>query len=155
MSNFENVKKFMEAFGQRVETKPQFPNEKTTQLRLDLIKGDGAGFDHSRIIMVNRQKVGAMGRISKTWKDSMDLDLNTVFGFEVDLEPIKPMINKKKIFKAINPYPKITRDLNLVMPVEQEVGDLLELFSKKGKKLVTNTKPVDIFVDEMQNSSGY
>ena len=38
MSNFENVKKFMEAFGQRVETKPQFPNEKTTQLRLDLIK---------------------------------------------------------------------------------------------------------------------
>ena len=34
------------------------------------------------------------------------------------------------------------------MPVEQEVGDLLELFSKKGKKLVTNTKPVDIFVDE-------
>ena len=38
MSNFENVKKFMETFGQRVETKPQFPNEKTTQLRLDLIK---------------------------------------------------------------------------------------------------------------------
>ena len=38
MSNFENVKKFMKAFGQRVETKPQFPNEKITQLRLDLIK---------------------------------------------------------------------------------------------------------------------
>jgi predicted HAD superfamily Cof-like phosphohydrolase len=38
MSNFEDVKKFMETFGQRVETKPQFPNEKTMQLRLDLIK---------------------------------------------------------------------------------------------------------------------
>ena len=38
MSNFENVKKFMKTFGQIVETKPQFPNEKTTQLRLDLIK---------------------------------------------------------------------------------------------------------------------
>ena len=117
-------------------------------MRLDLIKGDGAAFDHSRVIMVNRQKIGAMGRLSKTWIDSMDLDLDTVFGFEVDLEPIKRMINKKKTFRAINPYPKITRDLNLVMPVEQEVGDLLELFSKKGKKLVTDAKPVDIFVDE-------
>ena len=38
MSNFENVKKFMKTFGQIIETKPQFPNEKTTQLRLDLIK---------------------------------------------------------------------------------------------------------------------
>ena len=38
MSNFEDVKKFMETFGQIVQTKPQFPDEKTVQLRFDLIK---------------------------------------------------------------------------------------------------------------------
>ena len=38
MSNFENVKTFMETFGQIIRTKPQFPNEKTMQLRYDLIK---------------------------------------------------------------------------------------------------------------------
>ena len=38
MSNFEEVRKFMETFGQRVTTKPQFPDEKTMQLRFDLIK---------------------------------------------------------------------------------------------------------------------
>ena len=38
MSNFEDVKKFMETFGQMVRTKPQFPDEKTMQLRYDLIK---------------------------------------------------------------------------------------------------------------------
>ena len=38
MSNFEEVKKFMETFGQRVRIKPQFPDEKTMQLRYDLIK---------------------------------------------------------------------------------------------------------------------
>ena len=38
MSNFEDVKIFMETFGQIVRTKPQFPDEKTTQLRFDLIK---------------------------------------------------------------------------------------------------------------------
>ena len=38
MSNFEDVKKFMKTFGQKVITKPQFPDEKTANLRCDLIK---------------------------------------------------------------------------------------------------------------------
>ena len=38
MSNFADVKKFMETFGQMVRTKPQFPDEKTIELRYDLIK---------------------------------------------------------------------------------------------------------------------
>ena len=38
MTNFENVKKFMETFGQEVKTKASFPNNKITNLRIDLIK---------------------------------------------------------------------------------------------------------------------
>jgi predicted HAD superfamily Cof-like phosphohydrolase len=38
MTNFEDVKVFMEKFGQSVRTKPQFPDNKTMQLRFDLIK---------------------------------------------------------------------------------------------------------------------
>ncbi|SVD80206.1 uncharacterized protein METZ01_LOCUS433060, partial [marine metagenome] len=38
MSNFEDVKTFMETFGQMVRTKPQFPDEKTMQLRFNLIE---------------------------------------------------------------------------------------------------------------------
>ena len=38
MSNFEDVRKFMETFGQIVRTKPKFPDEKTMRLRFDLIK---------------------------------------------------------------------------------------------------------------------
>ena len=38
MSNFSDVKTFMETFGQMVRTNPQFPDEKTMQLRYDLIK---------------------------------------------------------------------------------------------------------------------
>jgi len=37
MSNFEDVKKFMDTFGQIVKTKPQFPDDKTKQLRFDKI----------------------------------------------------------------------------------------------------------------------
>tara|TARA_Y100000816_G_C25955015_1_gene498330 strand:- start:447 stop:818 length:372 start_codon:yes stop_codon:yes gene_type:complete len=38
MSNFESVKKFMETFGQEVKEKAEFPNNKITKLRYDLIK---------------------------------------------------------------------------------------------------------------------
>ena len=38
MSNFTDVKIFMETFRQIVRTKPKFPDEKTMQLRYDLIK---------------------------------------------------------------------------------------------------------------------
>ena len=37
MTNFEKVKKFMQTFGQEVKTKASFSDEKTNQLRLDLI----------------------------------------------------------------------------------------------------------------------
>ena len=38
MSNFGDVKIFMKTFEQIVRTKPEFPDEKTMQLRFDLIK---------------------------------------------------------------------------------------------------------------------
>jgi len=38
MSNFQSVKKFMQTFGQEVKGKAAFPNEKTVQLRYELIK---------------------------------------------------------------------------------------------------------------------
>jgi|TARA_B100001059_G_C17782111_1_gene554858 predicted HAD superfamily Cof-like phosphohydrolase len=38
MTNFENVKKFMETFGQETKEKASFPNDKITSLRYDLIK---------------------------------------------------------------------------------------------------------------------
>ena len=38
MSNFQSVKKFMITFGQEVKDKAEFPNEKITKLRYDLIR---------------------------------------------------------------------------------------------------------------------
>ena len=38
MTNFEKVKKFMQTFGQDVKEKARFPNEKITNLRIELIE---------------------------------------------------------------------------------------------------------------------
>ena len=38
MSNFNKVKTFMNTYGQEVKNKPEFPNSKIVQLRIDLIQ---------------------------------------------------------------------------------------------------------------------
>ena len=50
MTNFESVKEFMETFGQEIKEKAQFPNEKITTLRHDLIKEE---LDELKLAMNN------------------------------------------------------------------------------------------------------
>ncbi len=44
MSNFESVKKFMKTFGQEVKEKAEFPSDKITSLRYDLISEELSEF---------------------------------------------------------------------------------------------------------------
>ena len=37
-TNFERVKEFMDSFGQEVKSKPEWPNDETMELRIDLIE---------------------------------------------------------------------------------------------------------------------
>ena len=47
MTNFSDVKKFMETFGQEVKTKAEFPSEKIVKLRYDLIKEELDEFEEA------------------------------------------------------------------------------------------------------------
>ena len=38
MTNFDSVRKFMETFGQEIKQKAEFPDDKITSLRYDLIE---------------------------------------------------------------------------------------------------------------------
>ena len=130
-----------------------FENKLSMRMELD-IENEDLGFELSRSITLNKQKVGRMGRISTAWIDSMNLDLEEAYGFEIDLEPIKGMLENKNTFKKIIPYPKVMRDLNLVIPEEQEVGSILEIFHKYGKKLITRSEAVNVFKDKESIGEG-
>ena len=47
MTNFNDVKKFMETFGQEVKKKAEFPSEKIVKLRYDLIKEELDEFEQA------------------------------------------------------------------------------------------------------------
>tara|TARA_B100000886_G_scaffold318904_1_gene259268 strand:- start:1860 stop:2231 length:372 start_codon:yes stop_codon:yes gene_type:complete len=51
MTNFESVRKFMETFGQEIKEKAEFPNDKITSLRYDLIKEE---LDELKVALENK-----------------------------------------------------------------------------------------------------
>ena len=52
MTNFESVRKFMEIFGQEIKEKADFPNDKITSLRYDLIKEE---LDELKVAIDNKE----------------------------------------------------------------------------------------------------
>ena len=47
MSNFQSVKLFMQIFGQEIKSKSEFPSERITKLRYDLIKEELNEFEQA------------------------------------------------------------------------------------------------------------
>ena len=124
--------------------------ERKLGMKFELKKGDFPGFDLSRNIYLNGRKSGALGRFSPIYMSMIDIQLKEVFGFEINLSSISNMIRVKRIYKPISPFPKIQRDLNLVMPSDQEVGKLIDLFYKKGRRVIIDAVPSNIFIDPEQ-----
>ena len=102
--------------------------------------------DQSQRIIVNNLIVGNYGRVSEKFKKDLGVDsAGKIYAFEINLQLIKKMMNNKKVYKKINLYPTIERDINFVLKKEQEVGELLEIIRKLGKQLVIKVKPKNIY----------
>ena len=110
MSNFKEVKKFMETFGQKVETKPQFPDEKTMQLRFDLIKEELSELEEA-------MKTKNLKEIADALTDILYVTYGAGYAYGIDLDKCftevqranmsklgsdgKPIFNKKgKVMKG-------------------------------------------------------
>ena len=120
-----------------------FRKKLSMNLRFDA--GYHPAFSFSKKIIINNIEVGFLGRITSKWMNALKLDINTIYGFELNLTPIKNMILKKKQFKKINSYPIVQRDLNLVMKEDLEAGKISNLILKIGGKYVTRVNPINLF----------
>jgi predicted HAD superfamily Cof-like phosphohydrolase len=112
MSNFENVKTFMETFGQIVRTKPELPDKKTMQLRLDLIKEELSELEEA-------MKVNDLKEIADALTDILYVTYGAGYAYGIDLDKCfkevqranmsklgkdgKPIFNEKgKVMKGPN-----------------------------------------------------
>ena len=79
MSNFKDVKTFMATFGQMVRTKPQFPDEKTIQLRYDLIKEELNELEHA-------MKTKNLKEVADALTDILYVTYGAGYAYGIDLD---------------------------------------------------------------------
>ena len=112
MTNFTDVKVFMETVGQMVRTKPQFPDEKTMKLRYDLIKEELNELEYA-------MKTKNLKEIADALTDILYVTYGAGFAYGIDLDKCfkevqranmsklgedgKPIFNEKgKVMKGPN-----------------------------------------------------
>ena len=86
MSNFEDVKIFMKTFRQIVRTKPQLPDKKTMQLRLDLIKEELSELEEA-------MKVNDLKEIADALTDILYVTYGAGYAYGIDLAKSNIRVN--------------------------------------------------------------
>ena len=108
MSNFEDVKKFMDTFGQIVRTKPQFPDDKTMQLRFDLIKEELNELEHA-------MKTKNLKEIADALTDILYVTYGAGCAYGVDLDKGFKEVQRANMSKLCNDGKPIYNEKGKVM----------------------------------------
>ena len=109
MSNFQNVKKFMETFGQEVKSKAEFPSSKIVQLRYDLIKEE---LDELRDAI----KDGDIKEVADALTDILYVTYGAGHAFGIDLNKCFDEVQKSNMSK-LDEYGE---------PIYNEVGKVMK-----------------------------
>ena len=108
MSNFEDVKTFMETFGQMVRTKPQFPDEKTMQLRCDLIKEELNELEHA-------MKTKNLKEVADALTDILYVTYGAGYAYGIDLDKCFKEVQRANMSKLGEDGKPIFNDKGKVM----------------------------------------
>ena len=92
MSNFEDVKTFIVTFGQMVRTKPKLPDEKTIQLRYDLIKEELNELEQA-------MKTRNLKEIADALTDILYVTYGAGFAYGIDLDKCVKEVQRANMSK--------------------------------------------------------
>ena len=108
MSNFEDVKKFMVTFSQVVRTKPQFPDDKTMQLRFDLIKEELNELEHA-------MKTKNLKEIADALTDILYVTYGAGYAYGINLDKCFKEVQRANMSKLGNDGKPIYNEKGKVM----------------------------------------
>ena len=121
MSNFEDVKIFMETFGQIIRTKPQFPDEKTMQLRFDLIKEELNELDRA-------MKTKNLKEIADALTDILYVTYGAGYAYGIDLDKCFKEVQRANMSKLGKDGKPIYNEKGKVMKGPNYSGPNLKQF---------------------------
>jgi len=108
MSNFKDVKIFMEKFGQMVRTKPQFPDDKTMELRLDLIKEELSELEEA-------MKTKNLKEVADALTDILYVTYGAGYAYGIDLDQCFKEVQRANMSKLGEDGKPIYNDQGKVM----------------------------------------
>jgi len=123
MSNFEDVKKFMGTFGQIIRTKPQFPDDKTMQLRFDLIKEELNELEHA-------MKTKNLKEIADALTDILYVTYGAGYAYGINLDKCFKEVQRANMSKLGNDGKPIYNEKGKVMKGPNYLKPNLKQFVK-------------------------
>ena len=123
MSNFEEVKKFMITFGQIVRSKAQFPDEKTMQLRFDLIKEELDELEQA-------MKTKDLKEVADALTDILYVTYGAGCAYGIDLDKCFKEVQRANMSKLGNDGKPIFNEKGKVMKGPKYLGPNLKQFVK-------------------------
>ena len=94
LSNFEKVKEFMDAFGQEVVIKPEWPDAKTMELRMDLIEEEVGEFNDACF-----NASGSLVDIADALSDILYVVYGAGHSFGIDLDKCFDEVHRSNMSK--------------------------------------------------------
>ena len=123
MSNFKDVRIFMEKFGQMVRTKPAFPNDKTMQLRFNLIKEELNELEEA---MKNKD----LKEVADALTDILYVTYGAGYAYGIDLDECFKEVQRANMSKLGNDGKPIYNEQGKVMKGPNYSEPNLEKFVK-------------------------
>ena len=121
MSNFDDVKKFMNAFGQIVRTKPQFPDDKTMTLRYDLIKEELNELEQA-------MKTKNLKEVADALTDILYVTYGAGCAYGIDLDKCFKEVQRANMSKLGKDGKPIYNEIGKVMKGPNYIGPNLKQF---------------------------
>ena len=116
MSNFENVRTFMNTYGQEVKNKSDFPDEKIVQLRYNLIKEELEEFEQAI-------KDKNLEEVADALTDLLYVTYGAGHSFGIDLDKCFDEVQRSNMSKLdldgkpiYNEYGKVMKGPNFTKP---------------------------------------
>ncbi len=95
-------------------------------------------------IVIDSEKIGYFGSFSQKIKNKYKINSESSF-FVIDFNKIKDKINSGKLYKNIPKIPPVTRDLSILVPIQEKYEEITKSLSSLKIKIIEDIELFDVY----------
>jgi len=111
-------------------------------------------FKRASEIKIKNSKIGVLGEACQKIYFDKVLKYNLCI-FEIDFDEVVGLTSSKKRYESLLKYPEVVRDISIICPPNTLVGEVMEIISSVGKKLVRDIQLFDIYEKENKKTLSF